>query len=74
MNVELCVELLLQMQKKSIHRLKEKEQFKSQGLATVRVKVPGKQIPEFSVQTPLSSLTDAFKNEIGGKIETPAER
>lgn len=71
---QICAEIILDVQIKSLQRLKERELFKTEGLATIRVKVSGQSISEFSVHLQLSSLCDDLKKSIAEQTNISAER
>lgn len=71
---QLCSEILLELQKKSLQRLVEREEYKEKGVATVRVKVSGQNTPEFSIHLKLSSPVEMLAKSISEKISVAAEK
>ncbi len=69
-----CLELLSELQKRSLNALREKAQFQTDGLATVRVKVSGPQPSEFTIQLRLTELTENLKQKIALKMELRPEK
>ena len=71
---ESCTELLIELQNVSLCRLEERQNFKTQGLATIRIRISGKQFPEFSIQIRLNDLVNDLRELIARKIDVPKQR
>lgn len=66
--------MLQELQNTSLSRLKERQNFRTQGLATVRIRVSGKQMPEFSIQIRLCDTVKDLREAIAEKMKVPGER
>lgn len=71
---EECLNLLRELQKQSLQRLEERNVFRSEGLASLRVKISGQQTSEFSIQLKLSDTTDDLKEKISAEVKVPFQR
>ena len=69
-----CFELLEDLQKTSVSRLEERRNFQEQGLATVRIRISSKEIPEFSVQIRLCDTASDLRALVAAEAKVPVSR